>query len=147
MSYFIRRFLQNSKQLKADLYRKWDLFRLCPQYVMRSQLQSTCHYTINHHVEIWHVRLGGANNMRALIWGAQTQMILKNKQLSMQTAILASNIAMAINAILKKVPFQKINYDLVISCTIAFQNCLCYQYETKNLFHLVFIIWKQLKRI
>ena len=29
-----------------------------PQYFMLPQLQSTCHYLVNHYVEIWHVRLG-----------------------------------------------------------------------------------------
>ena len=48
-----------------------------PQYVMRPQLQSTCHYIVNHYVKIWHMRLGGANNMRSLSWGggAQTEKI------------------------------------------------------------------------
>ena len=41
---------------------------LCP-----SPLQSTCHYIVNHHVKILHVRLGGANNMRPLSWRAQTE--------------------------------------------------------------------------
>ena len=36
---------------------------------MRPQLQSTCHYIVNHYVDILHVRLGGANNMRPLSWG------------------------------------------------------------------------------
>ena len=45
--------------------KKWDLFRLCPpvRFVppstfCASQLQSTCHYIVNHYVKIWHVRLG-----------------------------------------------------------------------------------------
>ena len=49
-----------------------------PQYVMRPQLQSTCHYILNYSVKILHVRLGGANNMRPLSWGgggAQTEKI------------------------------------------------------------------------
>ena len=33
------------------------------------QIQSTCHYTVNHYVKIWHVRLGGATNMHPLSWG------------------------------------------------------------------------------
>ena len=39
------------------------------------------HYIVNHHVKIWNVRLGGANNMRPLSWGggggAQTEKIRK----------------------------------------------------------------------
>ena len=56
-----------------------DLFRLCPPppppHPVRyapPQLQSTCHYIVNHYVKIWHVRLGGANNMRPLSWGGGT---------------------------------------------------------------------------
>ena len=59
---------------------KKDLFRLCPQYVLFPQLQSTCHYIENHHVKIWHVRLGDENNMHPLSWGgggAQTEKIPK----------------------------------------------------------------------
>ena len=36
---------------------------------MYPQLQSTCHYMVNFYVKIWHVRLGGANNMHPLSWG------------------------------------------------------------------------------
>ena len=52
-------------------YKKLDLFRLCPppSTLCSTQLQSTCHYIVNHHVKIWHVRLGGANNMHPLSWG------------------------------------------------------------------------------
>ena len=37
------------------------------------QIQSTCHYKVNHYVKIWHVRLGWggggvANNMHPLSW-------------------------------------------------------------------------------
>ena len=47
-----------------------DLFRLCPPSTLCApQLQSTCHYIVNHYVKILHVRLGGANNMRPLSWG------------------------------------------------------------------------------
>ena len=53
----------------------WNFFRLCPQYVMGPQLQSTCHYIVNHYVKILHVHLGAANNMRPLSWGAQTEKI------------------------------------------------------------------------
>ena len=46
---------------------------------MRPQLQSTCHYIVNHSVKILHVRLGGANNMHPLSLGggAQTEQIQK----------------------------------------------------------------------
>ena len=51
-----------------------DLFRLClPSTLCAPQLQSTCHYIVNHYVKIWPVRLGDANNMRPLRWGAQTE--------------------------------------------------------------------------
>ena len=48
-----------------------------PQYVMRPKLQNTCDYIVNLHVKIWHVCLGGANNMHPLSWGwgAQTEKI------------------------------------------------------------------------
>ena len=36
------------------------------------QLQSTCHYKVNHYVKILRVRLGGANNMRPPRWGGGT---------------------------------------------------------------------------
>ena len=46
------------------------IFSVCaPQYVLRPQLQGTCHYIVNHYVKIWHVLLGDANNMRPLSWG------------------------------------------------------------------------------
>ena len=40
-----------------------DIFRLCPP------IAEHVRYVVNHHVKIWHVRLGGANNMRPLSWG------------------------------------------------------------------------------
>ena len=52
-----------------------DLFRLCPppppSTICSTQIQSTCHYMVNHYVKIWHVRRGegGANNMHPLSWG------------------------------------------------------------------------------
>ena len=60
---------------RANGYKKdkvsW-IFSVCapppPQYVMRPQLQSTCHYIVNYYVKLLHVRLGGANNMRPLSW-------------------------------------------------------------------------------
>ena len=49
------------------------IFSICApptQYVMRPQLQITCHYIVNHYVKIWHVRRGGGGmNMRPLSWG------------------------------------------------------------------------------
>ena len=50
-----------------------------PSTLCTPQLQSTCHYIVNNYVKIWHVRLGGANNMRPLrSWGgAQTEKIRK----------------------------------------------------------------------
>ena len=51
-------------------YQLKDLFRLCPPSTLCApQLQSTCHYIVNHYVKLLHVRLGGANNMRPLSWG------------------------------------------------------------------------------
>ena len=47
-----------------------------PRTFCAPQLQSTCHYIVNHYVEIWLGRRGGgggggygANNMRPLSWG------------------------------------------------------------------------------
>ena len=57
-----------------------DLFRLCPpppSTLCSPQLQSTCHYIVNHYGKILHVHLGVANNK--LSWGgggAQTEKIL-----------------------------------------------------------------------
>ena len=51
-----------------------DIFRLCPppppppSTLCTRQLQSTCHYMLNLHVKIWHVRLEGANNVHPLSW-------------------------------------------------------------------------------
>ena len=59
----------------TTVVKKWWIFSvratprtLCPP----PQLQSTCRYIVNHHVKIWQVRLGGANNMRPLNWGGGT---------------------------------------------------------------------------
>ena len=52
--------------------RDGDLFRLCPpppSTLCSPQLQSTCHYIVNHFVKILHVHLGVANNMHPLSWG------------------------------------------------------------------------------
>ena len=51
-----------------------DLFRLSPpppppSTLCSPQLQSTCHYIVNHYVKILHVHLGVANNMHPLSWG------------------------------------------------------------------------------
>ena len=43
---------------------------MCPPSTLCSpQLQSTCHYIVNHYVKILHVHLGVANNMHPLSWG------------------------------------------------------------------------------
>ena len=55
--------------LKPTTDLKPDLFRLCPQYVMYPQLQSTCHCLVNHYVKLWHVRLEVANHMHPLSGG------------------------------------------------------------------------------
>ena len=60
--------LSNDRRVQKYL----DLFRLSPpQNVMRPppQLQSTCHYIVNHCVKIRNLRLEGAKNMRPLSWG------------------------------------------------------------------------------
>ena len=51
-----------------------------PHYAMPPRLpplQSTCHNIVNNYVKIWHVRLGGANNINPPSWGggAQTEKI------------------------------------------------------------------------
>ena len=58
-------------QRKSSHKNMADLFRLCPppSTLCAPQLQSTCHYIVNHHVKILQVRLGGANYMRSLSWG------------------------------------------------------------------------------
>ena len=49
------------------------IFSVCapppPSTLCAPQLQSMCHYIVNHYVKILHVRLGGANNMRPLSCG------------------------------------------------------------------------------
>ena len=47
----------HTKTLLVLLVSFSDLFRLCPQYVMRPQLRSTCHYTVNRCVKLEHVRV------------------------------------------------------------------------------------------
>ena len=38
---------------------KKSIVSVCaPQYVMRPELQSTCHYIVNHYVNMWHVSQG-----------------------------------------------------------------------------------------
>ena len=57
------------QSLARDIF--W-IFFVCtppPQYVMRPKLQNTCDCIVNLHVKIWHVCLGGANNMHPLSWG------------------------------------------------------------------------------
>ena len=75
-SYKIKIPLIRSYTIKIPLMRSYtikipDLFRLCPppSTLCAPQLQSTCHYIVNHYVKILHVRLGGANKMRPLSWG------------------------------------------------------------------------------
>ena len=50
---------------------KRQLFSVCapPSTLCSPQLQSTCHYIVNHYVNILHVHLGVANNMHPLSWG------------------------------------------------------------------------------
>ena len=48
------------------------IFSVCappPSTLCSPQLQSTCHYIVNHYVKILHVHLGVANNMHPLSWG------------------------------------------------------------------------------
>ena len=40
-----------------------------PRTLCSPQLQSTCHYIVNHYVKILHVPLGVANNMHPVSWG------------------------------------------------------------------------------
>ena len=35
---------------------------------MHPELQRACHYIVSHCVKVWHVSLGGANNMHPLSW-------------------------------------------------------------------------------
>ena len=43
---------------------------LCPPPPPPPQLQSTCHYMLNHYVKVWHLPLGRAlYNMHPLSWG------------------------------------------------------------------------------
>ena len=57
-------------QLSGNIF-FYGIFSICalPQYVMRPQLQSTCHYIENHYVKMWYVRLEVANNMLPVSWG------------------------------------------------------------------------------
>ena len=67
ISYKIRRIHRiPCKNLPKNL----DLFRFCPLSTLCArQLQTACLYIENHYVKIWHVRLGGANNMHPLSGG------------------------------------------------------------------------------
>ena len=65
-------FYAGSKHIDSFLIFKTGIFSVCappPSTLCSPQLQSTCHYIVNHHVKIWHVLLGGANNMHPLSWG------------------------------------------------------------------------------
>ena len=47
------------------IIKKFRIFSVCAlQYIMQPQLQSRCHYIVNHYLKIWHVRLGYANKMQ-----------------------------------------------------------------------------------
>ena len=56
---------------KRACYKKNESFPFVPppSSICSPQLQSTCHYMVNHHVKLRHVHLGGANNMHPLSWG------------------------------------------------------------------------------
>ena len=57
---------------------KNGIFSVCaPCTLFSPQLQSTCYYMLKRYVKIWHVRLGGANNMHPPSWEEQTEMIQK----------------------------------------------------------------------
>ena len=64
----------NGYNIRESISNKiYRIFSVCapppPSTLCAPQLQSTCHYIVNHFLKIWHVRLGGANNMRPLNWG------------------------------------------------------------------------------
>ena len=63
----------HTKLLWKTIFSYLDLFdwiiSVCaplPSTLCSPQLQSTCHYIVNHYVRLWQVRLGGANNMHPL---------------------------------------------------------------------------------
>ena len=62
--------------MKIQLIQKSRIFSVCapppPSTLCSPQLQSTCHYIVNHYVKILHVHLGVANNMHPLSWGGGT---------------------------------------------------------------------------
>ena len=52
------------------------IFSVCAHSTLCDpQLQNTCHYIVNQYVKYYTCVLGGANNMRPLSWGAQTEKI------------------------------------------------------------------------
>ena len=81
--WFNRESAFNDRGEKVEMWKK--IFRSFPFVpppppitLCSPQLLSTCHYIVNHHVKILHMRLGGANNMHPLSWrgwGAQTEKI------------------------------------------------------------------------
>ena len=50
-----------------------------------TQLQSTCHYTVNRYVKIWHVHLGCANNIHPLSWGGGGHKRKRSKNIFKET--------------------------------------------------------------
>ena len=68
-----RKLASFSKKTPKNCKKILDLFRLRPppSNLCAPQLQSTCHYIVNLYVKILYVRLGDANNIRPLSWGAQ----------------------------------------------------------------------------
>ena len=66
-----------SCQFSLDFDKLFGSFPFVPPCtICGPQLQSTRHYIVTHYVKIWHVRMGGANNMYAptkLGGGAQTE--------------------------------------------------------------------------
>ena len=77
-----------------------DLFHLCPppSTLCAPQLQSTCHYIVNHYVKILQVRLGGANNMRPLSWGGGGGGSTKGKDPKLMTPQIPKLIVFPITA-------------------------------------------------
>ena len=62
--------LSNQQLSGSDLQTEMGSFPFVPPSTLCSpQLQSTCHYIVNHYVKILHVYLGVANNRHPLSWG------------------------------------------------------------------------------
>ena len=76
--------IAHRSDLSETKKKNWSFpFVTPPSTLCAPQFQCTCRYIVNQYVRIWHVPLGGANDMRPLSWGAQTQKIrfLKANQL------------------------------------------------------------------